>query len=52
MVKLTSFLALSTLIIVPTLASELWDLETLVFERPFFLFCLIDEFLCLQARCH
>jgi len=28
MVKLISFLALSTLIIAPTFASELWDLET------------------------
>jgi hypothetical protein len=31
MVKLTSFMALSALIIAPTLASELWNIETSVF---------------------
>ena len=30
MVKLTFFMALSTLIIAPTFASELWDIETSV----------------------
>jgi len=34
MVKLTSLLALSTLIIVPTLASELWDVETRDITEP------------------
>lgn len=30
MVNFSSFMALSTLIIAPTLASELWNIETLV----------------------
>lgn len=49
MVKLTSLLALSTLIIAPTFASDLWDLETLVLEFESFVLLFSDK---TQSRCH